>query len=60
MENYWPAAGNKPNATRHGVPEHSKWYNKIQKLVLSKTMNEEGLTNTKIISVTTFRKTLMK
>ncbi|HOZ77840.1 MAG TPA: dihydrofolate reductase family protein [Ferruginibacter sp.] len=49
MENYWPAAGNKPNATRHEV-EHSKWYNKIQKLVLSKTMNEEGLTNTKIIS----------
>jgi dihydrofolate reductase len=49
MENYWPTAGNKPTATRHDI-EHSKWYHKVQKVVLSKTIKDEGLTNTKIIS----------
>ena len=52
MENYWPTAGNKPTASRHDI-EHSKWYNKVHKVVLSKTMKEArqaGLTNTKIIS----------
>jgi len=49
MENYWPAAGDKPTATRHDI-EHSKWYSKVHKVVLSKTMKNSGLTNTKIIS----------
>jgi dihydrofolate reductase len=61
MENYWPTAADKPNATKHEI-EHSKWYSKVQKVVLSKTMKEAGvpagqagpiaigLTNTKIIS----------
>lgn len=49
MENYWPAAGDKPNASKHDI-EHSKWYNKAQKIVLSKTMKGAGLTNTRIIS----------
>ncbi|MBI2268764.1 MAG: dihydrofolate reductase family protein [Bacteroidetes bacterium] len=49
MENYWPAAGNKPTATKHDI-EHSKWYNKVHKVVLSKTIKDAGLTNTKIIS----------
>ena len=49
MENYWPAAGTKPTATKHDI-EHSKWYNKVHKVVLSKTMKDAGLTNTKIIS----------
>ncbi|MES1220309.1 MAG: dihydrofolate reductase family protein [Bacteroidota bacterium] len=54
MENYWPTAGDKPNATRHDI-EHSKWYSKVHKVVLSKTMKEAdpiatGLTNTTIIS----------
>src|SRR6266404_5379070 len=49
MENYWPAAGKKPAATKHDI-EHSKWYNKAQKVVLSKTIKEAGLTNTTIIS----------
>ena len=55
MENYWPTAGDKPTATRHDI-EHSKWYNKAHKVVLSKTMKDAGLpagqaglTNTKII-----------
>ena len=49
MENYWPAAGSKPTASKHDI-EHSKWYNKAHKVVLSKTMKNAGLTNTKIIS----------
>ena len=49
MENYWPTAADKPTATKHDI-EHSKWYNKVQKVVLSKTMKDTGLTNTKIIS----------
>ncbi len=49
MENYWPAAGNKPAATRHDI-EHSAWYNKVHKIVLSKTIKDTGLTNTKIIN----------
>jgi dihydrofolate reductase len=49
MENYWPAAGNKPTATRHEI-EHSKWYSKVHKVVLSNTLIDAGLTNTKIIS----------
>jgi len=49
MENYWPGAGDKPAATRHDI-EHSKWYSKVHKIVLSRTLNEAGLPNTKIIS----------
>lgn len=49
MENYWPTAGNKPNASKHDI-EHSKWYKKVRKVVLSKTMKEGGMANTTIIS----------
>ena len=49
MENYWPTAGEKPTATRHDI-EHSKWYSKVHKVVLSKTMKDADLPNTKIIS----------
>jgi len=49
MENYWPGAGDKPTASRHEI-EHSKWYNRIHKVVLSKTLKDVGLTNTTIIS----------
>lgn len=49
MENYWPTAAQKPSATRHDI-EHSKWYSKVRKVVLSKTMSDAGLSNTQIIS----------
>ena len=56
MEGYWPTAGDKPAATRHDI-EHSKWYSKVHKVVLSKTMKDAGLpagqaglTNTRIIN----------
>lgn len=49
MESYWPTAGDKPNASKHDI-EHSRWYSKVHKVVLSRTMKEAGLTNTTIIS----------
>ncbi len=49
MENYWPTAGDNPNASKHDI-EHSTWYNKVHKVVLSKTMEGANLHNTKIIS----------
>ncbi|MFT3844511.1 MAG: dihydrofolate reductase family protein [Lacibacter sp.] len=49
MEGYWPTAAGKPNASKHDI-EHSKWYKDVHKIVLSKTLNAEGLTNTTVIS----------
>ncbi len=48
MQSYWPKAGDQPNASKHDK-QHSAWYNKVSKVVLSKTMNESGLHNTKVI-----------
>ena len=49
MQNYWPTAGDEPGASKHDI-EHSKWYNKAHKVVLSKTMKDADLKNTTIIS----------
>ncbi len=49
MENYWPTAGDKPNASRHDI-EHSAWYKNIHKIVLSHTLNGTGLNNTTVIN----------
>lgn len=48
MQNYWPNAGDKPNASKHDK-EHAAWYNKVPKVVLSGTLSGEGLTNTQVI-----------
>jgi dihydrofolate reductase len=48
MENYWPTAGDKPNATRHDI-EHGRWYKNSHKIVLSKTMKAD-LSHTTILS----------
>jgi dihydrofolate reductase len=49
MQNYWPNAGDEPGASKHDI-EHSTWYNKAHKLVLSKTMKGASLPNTTVIS----------
>lgn len=49
MESYWPTAADQPNATRHDI-EHSQWYNKVKKVIVSKTMKDVKLPNTTIIS----------
>lgn len=48
MEAYWPTAADKPEATRHDL-EHSKWYNRVPKVVLSKTLQSTTESNIKII-----------
>ncbi len=49
MQAYWPTAGDGPNAGKH-EREHSAWYNKVSKVVLSRTMQDAGLQNTTVIS----------
>ena len=49
MEDYWPTAADKPTATRHEI-EHAKWYSRVHKVVLSKTLKDADMTNTEIIS----------
>src|ERR1700712_4627056 len=48
MQSYWPTAGEKPNASKHDK-EHSAWYKKVSKIVLSKTISDEALDNTIVI-----------
>ncbi len=48
MQIYWPTAGEQSSASKHDK-EHSAWYNKVSKVVLSKTISEKGLDNTKVI-----------
>ena len=48
MESYWPSAGDQPNATKHDI-EHSQWYNKVTKVVISKSMQKNKAANTKFI-----------
>lgn len=49
MESYWPTAADKPNATKHDI-DHSAWYGKVAKIIVSKSMQGMNLHNTKIIS----------
>lgn len=49
MEGYWPTAADGPNPSKHDI-EHSAWYNKVQKVVLSRTLQGQDLPNTIIIS----------
>jgi dihydrofolate reductase len=49
MESYWPTAADQPDASKHDI-EHSKWYSKVHKVVLSKSMKGADRNNTTIIS----------
>lgn len=49
MENYWPTAGDQPNASKHDR-EHAQWYNQAHKIVVSKSLKGSALPNTTIIS----------
>lgn len=49
MEGYWPTAGDEPDASKHDI-EHSAWYKKAHKIVLSRTLKDAELFNTTIIS----------
>jgi dihydrofolate reductase len=40
MDAYWPTAADQPNAGKH-EREHSAWYQKVEKVVISNTMKEK-------------------
>jgi dihydrofolate reductase len=49
MDNYWPTAADQPGATKHDI-EHSAWYNKVNKVVMSRSMKGRNLKLTTVIS----------
>lgn len=49
MEAYWPTAAQKPAATKHDI-DHSSWYAKARKAVLSRSLQGKELPNTQFIS----------
>jgi dihydrofolate reductase len=49
MQSYWPTAADRPNASKHDI-EHSAWYNRVQKVVISKSMKGQNIDKTTIIS----------
>lgn len=49
MESYWPAAADQPGATQHDIT-HSRWYNNVDKVVVSATLKPEGLTHTEVVA----------
>ena len=48
MQAYWPTAGDKPNASVHDK-QHSKWYNHVNRYVLSTTLKDSEAPNATII-----------
>jgi len=48
MDAYWPTAAEKPNATKHDR-EHSEWYNKVDKIVISNSLMDRKVDKTKFI-----------
>ena len=48
MDNYWPTAGDPPDASKHDK-EHSRWYKSVQKVVISKSMLGQDRPDTKFI-----------
>ncbi len=53
MESYWPTAADQPGASKHDK-EHSHWYNKVDKLVLSRSLKGKKADKTKFISDNVF------
>jgi dihydrofolate reductase len=49
MDNYWPTAAEKPEASRHDI-QHSHWYNTVQKFVVSQSLEGHKLKNATVIS----------
>lgn len=49
MEGYWPTAADQPNPSKHDI-EHSRWYNRVNKVVLSRSMKGVSRPKTRFIS----------
>jgi dihydrofolate reductase len=48
MDGYWPTAGDQPNASKHDI-EHSKWYNSVNKVIVSNSLQGTQLPNAVVI-----------
>lgn len=48
MEDYWPTAGDKPNASQHDK-DHSSWYLAVDKMVISNSMKGEKKAKTTFV-----------
>jgi dihydrofolate reductase len=49
MDSYWPTAGDQPNASRHDK-QHAEWYNSVDKVVVSRTMEGVDLPRVTVVS----------
>ena len=49
LEEYWPTAKDRPNATKAEIG-YSNWYNSATKIVFSKTLSLQNLKNTIVIN----------
>jgi len=49
MEEYWPTAGSQPGAGKHTL-QHSAWYNRVEKVVVSKTLKDDPQRKRKVFS----------
>jgi dihydrofolate reductase len=48
MEGYWPTAAESPKATAHTI-KHAKWYNSVQKLIVSNSLKDDPKKRRKVI-----------
>jgi dihydrofolate reductase len=49
MNGYWPTAADQPNASKHDK-EHGDWYNRVNKVIVSKTMSPQNDQHIKILA----------
>lgn len=49
MDAYWPTAADQPDASKHDV-EHGNWYNEVDKVVVSKSLENLSKPKTKVIN----------
>lgn len=48
MDSYWPTAGDEPDASNHDK-EHSAWYNRVKKLVVSRSLTVQDRPDVEVI-----------
>lgn len=49
MDAYWPTAGDDPGASKHDK-QHAEWYNRVNKVIISKTMRGKDSDKRKVMS----------
>src|SRR5580765_2935051 len=49
MDAYWPTAGEQAGASKHDI-KHSQWYNAVDKIILSRSLEGNNLKRATVIS----------